>query len=114
MTHNTTLSADALLRRRFVGLGAAGVLAAGLLFPSITRAAPPVADVAPFSTSEYGTPVTDDYRWMETPDSGPLASWMHSQNDFTRATLELHAGPRRSAQEGFRCREALRISPNLS
>src|ERR1700677_2953080 len=67
----------------------AGIVTAVLVVASTTpRAAPPVADAAPFSTSKYGTPVTDDYHWMETPDSRPLASWMRSQNDFTRATLD--------------------------
>jgi prolyl oligopeptidase len=51
------------------------------------RAAPPAAEVVPFTTNEYGTPVVDDYRWMETPDSRPLAVWMHAQNDAARATL---------------------------
>ena len=39
MTHNMTLSANALLRRRFVGLGATGILVAGLPLPFITRGA---------------------------------------------------------------------------
>jgi prolyl oligopeptidase len=65
-------------------VAALGILAAS---SASVRAAPPVAEVVPFTTNEYGTPVVDDYRWMEAPDSRPLADWMHAQNDATRATL---------------------------
>jgi prolyl oligopeptidase len=65
-----------------------GVAALALAATSASaRAAPPVAQAVPFTTNEYGTPVVDDYRWMETPDSKPLAAWMRAQNAATRATL---------------------------
>ena len=52
MTHNPTPSTNALLlRRRFVGLGAAGVLAAGLPLPFITR----VARARPARTGDRGS-----------------------------------------------------------
>jgi len=55
-------------------------------------ALPPVAMVQPVTTNYYGTPVTDNYRWMETPDSKPLAAWMKAQNDYTRSFLDAIPG----------------------
>jgi prolyl oligopeptidase len=51
-------------------------------------ASPPVAPVRPVITNYYGTPVIDNYRWMETPDSPELAAYMKGQNAYTRAMLD--------------------------
>jgi prolyl oligopeptidase len=62
---------------------------AALLFTThLATAAPPVAPIHPVITNYYGTQVTDNYRWMETPGSKPLAAYMKGQNDFTRAKLD--------------------------
>ena len=53
----------------------------------LAAAAPPVAPVHPVTTVLWGTKVTDNYRWMETPEPA-LAAYMKGQNDFTRATLD--------------------------
>lgn len=50
-------------------------------------ASPPVAPVHPVTDDYYGTKIVDNYRWMETPNNPELASWMKSQNDYTRAVL---------------------------
>jgi prolyl oligopeptidase len=63
-----------------------GVGAAGLLI--IAAATPPVAPVRPVITTYFGTQVTDNYRWMETPGSKPLAAFMTGQNQFARAKLD--------------------------
>ena len=49
---------------------------------------PPVAKIEPFTTDYYGTPVTDDYRWMEVPNSKPLAEFMKGQDDYARSQLD--------------------------
>ena len=60
-----------------------------LLYAAVAKAAvPPVATVQPVTTNYYGAPVTDNYRWMETPGSKPLAAWMKAQNDYTRSFLD--------------------------
>jgi prolyl oligopeptidase len=63
-------------------------IAAVLLACHAAYAAPPVAPVHPFVTNYYGTPVTDNYRWMESPGSQALAAYMKSQNAYTRAILD--------------------------
>jgi len=65
-------------------------LAAALMcaVPPLAAAAPAVAPIHPVITTYYGTPVTDDYRWMEAPHSAALASYMKSQNDYTREKLD--------------------------
>jgi prolyl oligopeptidase len=66
--------------------------AALLLSTHIASAAPPVAPVHPVVTDYYGTNVTDNYRWMETPGSKPLAAYMKGQNDDTRHILNSMPG----------------------
>lgn len=66
--------------------------AALLLCAHIANAAPPVAPVHPVVTDYYGTNVTDNYRWMETTGSKPLAAYMKGQNDYTRHILDSMPG----------------------
>ena len=54
----------------------------------LAQAAPPVANIEPFVADNYGTLVTDNYRWMETPDSKPLAKFMKGQDDYARSMLD--------------------------
>ena len=49
---------------------------------------PPAAAVRPVVDTYFGQQVTDDYRWMETPDSPELATWMKAQADYTRSQLD--------------------------
>ena len=68
-------------------------LAAGLA-ASAVAALPgqPVAPVRPFTDTYYGTPVVDDYRYMEDLDNPEVKSWMHAQADFTRSQLDALPG----------------------
>jgi len=50
-------------------------------------AGPPLAPVRPVSDDYFGTQVVDPYRWMETPESPELVSWMKAQDVYTRAFL---------------------------
>ena len=59
-----------------------------ILASQLASAAPPVAKIEPVTTVYYGTPVTDDYRWMEAPNSKPLAEFMKGQNDYARSKLD--------------------------
>ena len=63
-----------------------------LTLPANAVTAPPVAAVKPVVTNYYGTPVTDDYRWMESPNSPQLAAYMKGQNAYTRAILDSMPG----------------------
>lgn len=68
-------------------------LAAGLV-ASAVAAAPgqPVAPVHPVTDTYFGTPVVDDYRYMEDLDNPEVKSWMRAQADYTRAQLDALPG----------------------
>jgi glutaminase len=76
MTHNTALSAKALLRRRFVGLGAAGVLAAGLPLPFITRVARARASSEPVTEARLQQLVADAHKRFASVTDGKNADYI--------------------------------------
>ncbi len=49
---------------------------------------PPVAPVRPVTDTYWGTPVVDNYRWLENLDNSEVQSWMKAQADYTRAVLD--------------------------
>jgi prolyl oligopeptidase len=52
-------------------------------------AGPPVARVAPVTDTYFGTPVVDDYRWMETfPRTEEWNVWLKGQADHARRVLD--------------------------
>jgi prolyl oligopeptidase len=55
---------------------------------TVVPAGPPVAAVRPVVDTYFGQQVTDDYRWMETPDSPELATWMKGQADYARSEID--------------------------
>jgi prolyl oligopeptidase len=55
-------------------------------------AAPPVAPVKPVTDTYFGTPVTDDYRYLENLEDPQVQAWMHAQADYTRAQLDALPG----------------------
>ncbi|MDD2875798.1 MAG: prolyl oligopeptidase family serine peptidase [Acidiphilium sp.] len=59
---------------------------------SIPRPAP--APVVRHVSHDFGTPVIDDYRWMEKPGSKRLANYMRDQNAYTRKVLAAIPGKR--------------------
>lgn len=67
---------------------------AAALLPAVATALepPPVAPVEPVTNIYWGTPVVDDYRWMEKSGSKRMATWMKAQNAYTRAMLGSMAG----------------------
>ncbi|MEE3502233.1 prolyl oligopeptidase family serine peptidase [Acidiphilium acidophilum] len=48
---------------------------------------PPPAPIVAHVSHDFGTPVTDDYRWMEKPGSKRFATFMKTQNAYTRKVL---------------------------
>ncbi|HQT86330.1 MULTISPECIES: prolyl oligopeptidase family serine peptidase [Acidiphilium] len=48
---------------------------------------PPPAPIIAHVSHDFGTPVTDDYRWMEKPGSKHFAAFMKVQNAYTRKVL---------------------------
>jgi prolyl oligopeptidase len=77
-------------------LAAAAALTAGLGLSATTRAAspagPPVAPVRPVTDTYFGTPVVDNYRYLENLQDPAVQSWMHGQADYTRARLDALPG----------------------
>ena len=49
---------------------------------------PPRASERPVVDEYFGRRVVDRYRWMETPDSPELLSWMKAQDGYARAFIE--------------------------
>jgi glutaminase len=76
MTHNTTHSPNALLRRRFVGLGAAGVLAAALPLPFITRVARARASAEPVTEARLQQLVADAHKRFASVTDGKNADYI--------------------------------------
>lgn len=67
---------------------ATGTLAAQNVSPAPADIPKPAAaPVRPVVDDYFGTRVTDDYRWMESPGNPELATWMKAQNDYTHAVL---------------------------
>jgi prolyl oligopeptidase len=49
---------------------------------------PPVARIDPVTDVYFGTPVTDEYRYMEKLDDPEVKAWFKGQNAFCRAVLD--------------------------
>jgi len=47
----------------------------------------PVAPVRPVTDTYFGTPVVDNYRWMEDLKSPEVQAWMKAQSDYTHDYL---------------------------
>ena len=77
------LAACALL----VTLGGSGELAVASGAPG-AAAKPPVAAKKPVVDSHFGTPVRDDYRWLENWSDPATRSWVEAQNAATRCALD--------------------------
>ncbi|HEY8977314.1 MAG TPA: prolyl oligopeptidase family serine peptidase [Burkholderiaceae bacterium] len=68
-------------------------LAAGLVAPAFAAApGQPVAPVHPVTDTYFGTPVVDDYRYMEDLDNPEVKAWMRGQADYTRGQLDALPG----------------------
>src|SRR6185437_17014780 len=48
---------------------------------------PPVAPARPVTDTYFGTPVVDNYRYMENLKDPEVQAWMKAQDDFTRRAL---------------------------
>jgi prolyl oligopeptidase len=73
------------LSRGFVG--AILLLGASLSLPA-DPLSQPVAPVRPVTDTYFGTPIVDDYRWMENLKSPEVQAWMKAQSDYTRDYLK--------------------------
>jgi prolyl oligopeptidase len=80
------------LHRHGVAVVVAGTLAGVFSASSAAVNAPPVAPVKPVTDTYFGTPVTDNYRYLEDLANPEVQSWMHAQADYTRATLDTLPG----------------------
>lgn len=52
----------------------------------------PLAAVRPVVDTYFGTPVTDNYRWLENLKDPEVQSWMHGQADYSRRQLDALPG----------------------
>jgi len=74
-------------------LRAGSALVVGLVAAALAVAqGQPVAPVRPVTTDYFGTPVVDNYRYMEDLGSAEVKAWMKAQADYTRAQLDAIAG----------------------
>ena len=82
---------------------AATALAAATAQATVTSPAwltkPTPAPIVAHVSDEFGTPVTDDYRWMEKPASRRLAVYLREQNAYARALLASIPGRRALAAQ---------------
>jgi prolyl oligopeptidase len=76
-------------------------------------ALPPPAPIHPVTTNYFGTEVTDNYRWMETPGSKPLAAYMKAQNDYTQAMLAALPGRPKLLAEMTKAEDSATITQDL-
>ncbi|MGC9269847.1 prolyl oligopeptidase family serine peptidase [Acidiphilium sp.] len=82
------------------GLGVIASLAAlAAIVPALAAPAapegiakPPPAPIIRHVSDDFGTPVVDDYRWMEKPGSKRFAAFLKSQNAYTRKVLNAIPG----------------------
>ena len=63
-------------------------LSAAVAQASALPVKPPMAPAINHVSTDFGTPVRDDYHWMEKPGSKRLAAFMKQQNAYTRAVLD--------------------------
>src|ERR1700730_8784171 len=54
----------------------------------VAALAPPDTPVRAVKENFFGMEISDPYRWLEDLKSPEVSSWMHAQNDYTRAVLE--------------------------
>jgi prolyl oligopeptidase len=59
---------------------------------------PPVAPVRPFTDTYFGTPVVDNYRYMENLSDPEVQSWMKAQAGYTEKVLDAIPGHAALAQ----------------
>jgi glutaminase len=76
MVHSPQPSVNALLRRRFVGFGAAGVLAAGLPLPFMTRKARARASAEPATEAQLKQVVEDAHKRFASVTDGKNADYI--------------------------------------
>ncbi|MCF3945715.1 prolyl oligopeptidase family serine peptidase [Acidiphilium iwatense] len=76
-------------------IGLAALAVSGLVPAALAAPMPPKPPSAPairHVSHDFGTPVVDDYRWMEKPGSKRLATFMREQNAYTRKVLDAIPG----------------------
>ena len=56
--------------------------------PSWSADAPPAAPVRPVTDTYFGTPVVDNYRYMENLKDPDVQRWMKAQADYTRKVID--------------------------
>jgi prolyl oligopeptidase len=87
--------------KSFLAVTSAVTFAAALLAASAgARAAegPPVAPVRPVTDTYFGTPVVDNYRYMENLKDPEVQRWMKAQTRYTRKVLDAIPGRAALAQ----------------
>jgi prolyl oligopeptidase len=58
-----------------------------MLTAGVLAAAPPATPIRPVTDTYWGTPVVDNYRYLEDLKAPGVQAWMHAQADYTRAQL---------------------------
>jgi prolyl oligopeptidase len=72
--------------------GLAAFISIATLTTGLLEAAPPATPIRPVTDTYWGTPVVDNYRYLEDLKAPEVKSWMRAQADYTRAQLALIPG----------------------
>jgi prolyl oligopeptidase len=74
------------LRYAILGLVIAGFALSGLVLASCAQA-PPNTPVRPVTDVYFGREIVDHYRWLENLKDPEVLTWLHAQNNYTRAIM---------------------------
>src|SRR5258708_6178037 len=66
---------------------AAALLSTSCALHAADKLTQPVAPVRPVTDTYFGTPVVDNYRWMEDLKSPEVQTWMQAQAAYTKNFL---------------------------
>ena len=77
------------VRTRRRAVSASLLLVSGLVASGLAAAqGQPVAPLRPVTNDYFGTPVVDNYRYMEDLGNADVKAWMKTQADYTRSKLD--------------------------
>lgn len=79
-------TAAVTLKSAFLSVITIGLL--GAADASWSKEGPPIAPVRPVTDTYFGTPVVDNYRYMENLKDPEVQSWMKAQAQYTRKVLD--------------------------
>lgn len=77
-----------MAKRRFPARALAGIFSFMVMTPSAPALEVPPAPRQPVTNTYFGTPVVDDYQWLENFDDPAVQAWNAAENRLSRAYLD--------------------------